>query len=482
MKTKPLVTINIPTYNSAKTLAKTLESIIRQTYTNIEVIISDGGSGDETVAIAKKYKAEIQFIEKLGDARYRNYKKTKGKYLFSVDSDQILDPQVVAECVSLCEKGCDGVIIREQSLITKGTYLEHLIAYDKWLIDKNHADDPVFGTACPRFFRKSLFDRIQWPPGLSVFDDTILYAQLIKYGARIAYLSSSSIRHHEVTSWIMFAKKFFRYGKGYFEAFKEQPGTIAAHSLPRRSYFSAAALSKPHYFLGLLLLYGVKVVAAWLGTLSYFAGELQNILVNTGDGFYYTVLGWHLKDIKSILDVGCGSSSPLAKVRKHYYSVGVDAFGPSIEKSKKLGIHDAYKKGDVLAIDKLFRKKQFDAVIALDLIEHLEKKRGFELIKKMSGLAKKKIIIMTPNGFYKQEPYEGNKWQIHRSGWTVDDFLKLGFTLRGIRGLKWLRGEYATLKWKPWIFWGVVSVLSEPLVYFFPRLAYQLFAVKEIES
>lgn len=270
MKTQSLVTINIPTYNSAKTLVEALESIKSQTYPHIELIVSDGYSKDETLTIAKRYGATIQFVGKLGDARYQNYKKTRGKYLFSVDSDQVLDPHVVSECVKLCEeKGYDGVTIREQSLITKGTFLEKLIAFDKWLIDKTHADDAVFGTACPRFFRKSVFDRIQWPKGLSVFDDTILYVQLVKIGARITYLSAASVRHHEVTSWLAFMKKFFRYGKGYFGALKTQPGTIAAHSLPRRSYFSSAALSKPHYFFGLLLLYVVKVVSAGLGVVSY---------------------------------------------------------------------------------------------------------------------------------------------------------------------------------------------------------------------
>ncbi len=210
--------------------------------------------------------------------------------------------------------------------------------------------------------------------------------------------------------------------------------------------------------------------------------NIRSLLVNAGDSFYYKILSWYLRDVKSVLDVGCGSNSPIAKVPKHFYSFGVDMFQPSIDKSKKAGIHDTYKKGNVLSIDKLFSKKQFDAVVALDLIEHLNKEQGHDLIKKMSTVAKKKIIIMTPNGFYKQDPYEGNKYQIHRSGWTVDDFVKLGFVVRGIRGMKWLRGEYATLRWKPWILWGIISVLSEPFAYFSPRLAYQLFAVKEVDA
>lgn len=210
--------------------------------------------------------------------------------------------------------------------------------------------------------------------------------------------------------------------------------------------------------------------------------SLKSFIVDIGDVLYYRMLELALSDVKSVLDVGCGKRSPLAKVPKHFYSAGVDMFGPSIEKSKKAGVHDEYKKGNVVSIDHMFGKKKFDAVIALDLIEHLEKKQGYELIKKMVKLANKKIIIMTPNGFYKQDPYEGNKWQIHRSGWTVDDFYKLGFSVHGIRGAKWLRGEHATLRWKPWFFWGFLAVISEPIMYFFPRWSHQLFSIKEVDT
>ena len=52
---KPLVSVIIPTYNSEKTLPLCLESIKRQTYKNIEVIIVDNFSVDRTVDIAKRY-------------------------------------------------------------------------------------------------------------------------------------------------------------------------------------------------------------------------------------------------------------------------------------------------------------------------------------------------------------------------------------------------------------------------------------------
>lgn len=207
--------------------------------------------------------------------------------------------------------------------------------------------------------------------------------------------------------------------------------------------------------------------------------NLRNRLVLWGDGMFYTTLTRELSGMKSVLDIGCGSDSPLGKVKKTYYSVGFDIFKPALEKSKKKRIHDDYKVGNVLRIEKLFRSGSFDSVIALDLIEHLEKKDGYRLLEKMEKIARKKVIVLTPNGYYNQEEYEDNPYQVHHSGWTVDDFTKQGYTVFGMRGLKTLRGEYATIKYPPWLFWAAVSTLSEFPLYYVPRYAYQLFAVKQ---
>jgi glycosyltransferase involved in cell wall biosynthesis len=268
MKTKALVSINIRTFNSGKTLTETLDSVKNQTYPNTEVLIADAYSTDDTVRIAKKYKTTVHFAAKLGDARQENYRRSKGTYIFSVDSDQILDKNLVSECVSMCERGYDALIISERSVVRKGTVLEKLIAYDKWLIDKTLATDPVHGAACPRFFKKSILAKAKWKKSLSIFDDTILYAKLIEQGGKIGYIQSSHIYHYEVTSWAQLCRKFYRYGKGYVQALSELPLTVSNHSLPRRAYFTMQALSKPHYLLGLFLLYVIKATAAGLGMVS----------------------------------------------------------------------------------------------------------------------------------------------------------------------------------------------------------------------
>lgn len=207
----------------------------------------------------------------------------------------------------------------------------------------------------------------------------------------------------------------------------------------------------------------------------------RNFLVGLGDWFYYFQIGVELSGMTSVLDVGCGARSPLSKIPKTFRSVGVDIFKESIEKSKKLGIHDDYIIGDVTRLEDKIGKKSFDAVIALDLIEHLSKKQGEKLLMTLERIAQKKVIVMTPNGFYRQEPYEKNPYQVHKSGWTTQDFESRGYRVLGIRGLKSLRGEYATIRWKPWFVWGVISALSQYILVWFPRFSYQLFAVKNVQ-
>lgn len=272
---KPLVSVNIRTYNSAKTLAETLESVKRQTYSNIEVVISDGFSKDKTVEIAKRYGALITYEKALGDARYKVFTSSRGDFVLSLDSDQVMERNLISECVSMClDRKFDALIISEKSFITKNTFLEKLIAYDKYLIDKDREGNKIFDNACPRFFDKKLLLSVNWPKGLSIFDDSILYAFLLRSGAKIGYLKSSSIFHHEVGSWSVFIKKFYRYGKGYFRALRVSPKIVGVHSLPRRSYFTKYIFRKPQFILPLFLLYLVKVASAFSGAMvSIFDNE-----------------------------------------------------------------------------------------------------------------------------------------------------------------------------------------------------------------
>jgi SAM-dependent methyltransferase len=193
---------------------------------------------------------------------------------------------------------------------------------------------------------------------------------------------------------------------------------------------------------------------------------------------YETELEKAIGDSKTVLDVGCGSNSPLVRIPKRFSSVGVDIFKPSIDESKKKKIHDRYIITDILKIDQFFKPDSFDCVIASDVIEHLSKNDGKKLLLLMETIAKKKVIIFTPNGYIDQDEYGENPWQRHKSGWSPEEMSKFGYTVHGIHGWKFLRGEHSAILYKPKKIWTFVSDITQLVVRYFPKYAFALLCVK----
>lgn len=208
--------------------------------------------------------------------------------------------------------------------------------------------------------------------------------------------------------------------------------------------------------------------------------KIDTIIDFFNNEFYKLTLKTSIGDAASVLDVGCGYNSILGKIKGKFSSTGIDIFRECIEESKKAKIHNRYLLGDIRKLNTYFKKKSYDVVIAIDVIEHVNKKEALFMIKSMEQIARKRVIIMTPNGFYPQNTLFGNPHQKHKSGWYVKDLKMLGYKIYGLRGLKYIRGIHAMIQYKPWFFWGIVAFISEPLLYFFPKYAYHLYAVKEV--
>ncbi|MFI5203084.1 MAG: class I SAM-dependent methyltransferase [Flavobacteriales bacterium] len=206
----------------------------------------------------------------------------------------------------------------------------------------------------------------------------------------------------------------------------------------------------------------------------FFFGKLQN--------HYARELEKAVSDCKTLLDVGCGSDSPIKYFSKKMHCVGVDAYEPSIQRSREKGIHNDYTLMNVMDIYPAFPEKSFDAVIASDLIEHLKKEDGYKLIDMMEKIAAKKVIIFTPNGFLEQRAYDGNELQVHLSGWEIDEMRKRGYHVTGINGWKKLRGEFAEAKWKPKVFWGRISLMSQWFTTRNPTHAFSILCVKKMDG
>ncbi len=197
---------------------------------------------------------------------------------------------------------------------------------------------------------------------------------------------------------------------------------------------------------------------------------------------FLATLDHTLGNCQTILDVGCGGNSPLHHLPRRKYTVGVDGYAPDIESSKKNNWHDLYYVSDIQTINKQFPLKSFDAVIALDVIEHLHKPAGEKLLAALEAIAQKRVIVLTPNGFIRQAGRD-NKLQEHLSGWSVADLEAHGYTVQGMYGWKPLRKEEASLRFRPKLFWGFLSELTHhAYTRNHPEYAFSLMAWKDVGS
>jgi len=190
-----------------------------------------------------------------------------------------------------------------------------------------------------------------------------------------------------------------------------------------------------------------------------------------------------LGEAHHVLDVGCGENSPLARFeRRPRHSVGIDIFPRALERARAARTHDDYRRMDVLDIEGTFEPGSFDACVAFDLLEHLPEDDGARVLEMMELVARRRVVIFTPNGFVPQEATEGNPYQVHRSGWSAARLAAAGYSVHGANGLRWLRGHKGSMRFRPRRAWGVASDLTQPLVARRPSLAFHLLAVKDVTA
>ena len=100
---KPLVSVCIPTYNGSEYIVEALESVLNQTYKNIEIIVSDDKSSDKTLDLVRQCAKTSKFpiviytneFRGIGNNWNNSIKKANGKYIKFLFQDDILLPNCI---------------------------------------------------------------------------------------------------------------------------------------------------------------------------------------------------------------------------------------------------------------------------------------------------------------------------------------------------------------------------------------------------
>lgn len=270
-----LVSIIIPTKNSGAFLENCLKSIKKQSYKNIEVIIIDSHSTDNTIKIAKKYQAQVYHYSPnipagTFDAPHkRNHgaRKAKGEFVYYVDADMELTEKVIEEAVKLCQSGYDAAIIPEDSF-GKGIWAKakNLERRCYW------GDDTI---EAPRFVKKDVWEKLG---GLDENlggggDDWDLYQRLLSNGYLVGR-TKSLVKHNEGELKLRdLFKKRFRYGRDSVKYLVKSPWAGIKSYFPiRKAYLKSwrLFLSRPLDTLAFVIMRTVEYFAGFSGIIDSF--------------------------------------------------------------------------------------------------------------------------------------------------------------------------------------------------------------------
>lgn len=112
----PLVSVIIPTYNRADVVCNAIESVLDQTYSNVEIIVVDDGSTDNTSSLLEKYGPAVQYLQKanggVADARNLGLRHAKGEYIAYLDSDDVWEPNKLQRYIDIAlARPADPILI-----------------------------------------------------------------------------------------------------------------------------------------------------------------------------------------------------------------------------------------------------------------------------------------------------------------------------------------------------------------------------------
>lgn len=244
-----LVSIIVPVYNTEEYLVQCLESLVTQSYRNIEIILVNDGSTDRSLSICKTYASQYPVVKVYsqenagqGSARNLGLRKCSGEYVTFVDSDDWVDRELV-------QRLYDSIAVSESRIAVcnyRRTYKNQFDRYYKieekispnQIIDMKR-DKELLGQvstfACGKLIKKEIFDQYALAFPQHFFEDTAMMPVLFVLAGRLSFIDdalyyyrnrsgSTTFSENMLNDRIRSMDSFIGYFKKYglYEAYEEQ--------------------------------------------------------------------------------------------------------------------------------------------------------------------------------------------------------------------------------------------------------------------
>lgn len=218
-----LITVIIPVYNVSKYLRRCVDSVLNQSYKNIEIILVDDGSTDDSGVICDEYAEKEKSVmvihqqnQGLGPARNAGLEVMHGDYVGFVDSDDWIEKDMY-ECMykAIRDNKCDiatcgRLVVADEGILSsvyckeKGLKIDKEESIKRFLIQRD-----MNMSACDKLFKSKLFDDVRFPGEFYISEDIVPMYHLLKksngvfltgkpfynYYSRIGSLSKSNFSY-----------------------------------------------------------------------------------------------------------------------------------------------------------------------------------------------------------------------------------------------------------------------------------------------
>lgn len=207
-----LISVIIPVYNSEKYLNKCLTSILTQTYSNIEVIIINDGSNDNSLSICEKFKEKdnrIRIITQenkgVSYSRNRGIREALGDYIMFVDSDDFISNNYIELMYKETSQNNYEVCISGMTFCDENEKVIKTELYKNYNIELNFGEiipsiinTIYFCSSCKTLFKRDI-----------ILKNKILFNNKLKFGEDFKF-SFDALRNSKKTGYLSFAGYFYR--------------------------------------------------------------------------------------------------------------------------------------------------------------------------------------------------------------------------------------------------------------------------------
>ena len=210
--TSPLVSVVIPTYERADRLPRAVESVLSQTYSNIEVLVVNDNEPDsafdiETERVLASFEDErlrvLHTVGRTGGGAARNYccENARGEYLAFLDDDDEYEPDKIETQLSFMLQNDldmswqDVAWYDEGGKLVERRQLDHAEGYDQESLLRAHLKIPISPTSIYMLKRK-VFEKTDGFGEVATGQDWWLMLRCIESGARIGYMPGVHVRQY----------------------------------------------------------------------------------------------------------------------------------------------------------------------------------------------------------------------------------------------------------------------------------------------